>query len=364
MLRNAALALVVLGGAAACGGDDGVEPDREALLAAVRTVPGNPPRFAIVALREEGSDVRVVLEAPTSNPDVLRVGFPAWTPDGRRILFSAVTAEREGRVGDDGTFTYYETDVFAISPDGGHVERLTETGDASSAVPSPDGTTILYARREHQDRFPPTSGLWLRDADGGNERRLLAVEDGQLDFVGGWSPDGGRIVFTRCRWIAPRPDGTIPNTCAVYTVSPERTGLERLAERAHGGAFSPDGKRILFVSDRDENGVHATGSDEEEFANELYVMDEDGSDQTRLTETEGLDEGFAAWRPDGERIVYAREGPRRFATQLMVANSDGSCPTRIAGDADFSAGASPERPQFDEPAWRSGRSMNPPLDCS
>ena len=64
------------------------------------------------------------------------------------------------------------------------------------------------------------------------------------------------------------------------------------------------------------------------FKNELYVMDADGSDVTRLTETP-QEEYTPAWSADGEKIVYSRErsdGP----PELFVMNADGSCPRRLA----------------------------------
>jgi TolB protein len=56
---------------------------------------------------------------------------------------------------------------------------------------------------------------------------------------------------------------------------------------------SPDG-RIVFQSDCDDN-------------YEIYVMNANGSGQTRLTKSPGADE-VPRWSPDGERIVFARRG--------------------------------------------------------
>jgi Tol biopolymer transport system component len=213
---------------AGCGGNDdsampattSVAPPQSApLLAAAKLKPGNPPQLSIVTLDSDGRNERAVITAPTGDGKLLRVDSPAWSADAARILFTGVSAERhDGRVGDEGTFTYYETDVYSVQPDGTNLRRLTVSADASNAVASPGGDTILFARAEHHDRFPPTSGLWLMDADGGNPRRLLDAREGWLDLPGGFSPDGETVIFTRCRFVVPGDDGMTPNTCAVHTV--------------------------------------------------------------------------------------------------------------------------------------------------
>lgn len=136
-----------------------------------------------------------------------------------------------------------------------------------------------------------------------------------------------------------------------------------LAERAREPVYSPDGDRIAFVTDRDENGTHALGSDEDGFANELYVIDADGGNPERLTNTKDLDESVASWSADGERIVFAREGPARFIEQLMIMDAGGGCAARIAGDATvFDARRSRD---YGQPAWRPGAaaSAHPELEC-
>ncbi|HEX2105305.1 MAG TPA: hypothetical protein VHF51_16760 [Solirubrobacteraceae bacterium] len=69
-------------------------------------------------------------------------------------------------------------------------------------------------------------------------------------------------------------------------------------------AWSPNGRQIAFKSRRDRN-------------NELYVMDWDGTDQTRLTSSFGISEGQPAWSPDGRRLLY-----RQTADNPIVQNAD------------------------------------------
>ena len=84
-------------------------------------------------------------------------------------------------------------------------------------------------------------------------------------------------------------------------------------------AWSPDGTRIAFVSDRDGG-----------FP-ELYLMNADGSGVTRLTNNAFVD-GNPSWAPDGSRLVFERccengtsdlTPPVRLATGVALVNSPG-----------------------------------------
>jgi len=81
------------------------------------------------------------------------------------------------------------------------------------------------------------------------------------------------------------------------------------------------GSRIAFESVRDGNG-------------EIYVMDADGSNQTRLTNNPA-DDGSPAWSPDGSRIAFYSDRDGNY--EIYVMDADGSNQTRItnnpAGDA-------------------------------
>ena len=117
--------------------------------------------------------------------------------------------------------------------------------------------------------------------------------------------------------------------------------------------YSPDGKRIAFVTDRDRNGRLQVGSDETRYAAELYVMDADGGHQRRLTRTRELDEQSPSWSPDGGWIAYARQGPAILVAQAMRSRADGTCPTRIVGNAVIRTALT-----FEQPRWRPGRILD------
>lgn len=141
--------------------------------------------------------------------------------------------------------------------------------------------------------------IYLMNSDGSDQNRLT---DGAED-VGILSLSGRRIAFASDKEI--------------YVISPQpgyRPDLwlvERLTDNqvldSHP-RFSPDGQRITFVSQRD-------GIDE------IYVMNADGSSQTRLTDDPGYD-GFPTWSPDGRHIAFRSD--RDGDHDIYVINADGS----------------------------------------
>ena len=81
-------------------------------------------------------------------------------------------------------------------------------------------------------------------------------------------------------------------------------------------AWSPDGTKIAFVSDRDGD-------------TEIYVMNADGSHPTNLTNTSAEDR-TPAWSPDGTKIAFVSS--RDGSAGIYVMNADGSNPTRLVGN--------------------------------
>ncbi len=73
-------------------------------------------------------------------------------------------------------------------------------------------------------------------------------------------------------------------------------------------AWSPDGTKIAFMSNRDDPNPGGCGSG---CNYEIYVMDANGANQTRLT-TDPAADGSPAWSPDGTKIVFdSARGQRR-----------------------------------------------------
>jgi TolB protein len=126
-------------------------------------------------------------------------------------------------------------------------------------------------------------------ADGTNVRRVTQDANINSGDTPAWSPDGKRIVFHS-------PAEKIGH---IYVIDVEGTNLSQLTKTDGGAlpAWSPDGNKIAFVLIRVGNG-------------ELCVMHPDGSNVQRLTHTKGksIDNSYAAWSPDGERLLLRQIG--------------------------------------------------------
>ncbi|MBI2072851.1 MAG: PD40 domain-containing protein [Gemmatimonadetes bacterium] len=128
--------------------------------------------------------------------------------------------------------------------------------------------------------------------------------------------------------------GNVPTLYAFDRASPSRfTALTQDTTAAQTDpAPSPDGSRIAYVTDRDGNA-------------EIYVMNADGSNPRRLTNTAAA-EGSPAWTPDGSRIVYASNAADGTTAtfHIWMLNADGSSPRQLTQGAhsNFQPAVSPD----------------------
>jgi Tol biopolymer transport system component len=262
---------------------------------------------------------------------------PAWSPDGARIAFTS----GGGR-------------IWTVASDGSDARRITpkvqKGASEQSPAWSPDGSRIAFART----RFGKSAlrvSIVVANADGSGPRTIVSERVKRLVFVAdpAWSPDGGRLVFTR--WALDKHAYFRPT---LFSVAPDGSDRRRLVRDGGSASYSPDGTRIAFISVRDRNGEDC-GSDECSYRGELYVMNADGSGQTRLTRTRGA-ERTAAWSPDGGRIAFdsTRNFPRGGKPEVYSIAPDGSCLTWLT-NGNASSGL---------PDWEPGASLSSdPGEC-
>jgi len=113
--------------------------------------------------------------------------------------------------------------------------------------------------------------------------------------------------------------------------------------------WSPDGRTIAFVSDRDGN-------------REIYVMNADGNDQVNIS-LNGAEDWTPSWSPDGNHIAFASFRDGNWEVYIMGA--DGSDPQRLTNDpaADYGPSWSPDGQRIAFSSQRDGNleiyTMNP-----
>jgi Tol biopolymer transport system component len=224
---------------------------------------------------------------------------PAWSPDGRQLLFEST---RRG-----------STDVYLMSGDGRFVRELTFADDFDGDPSwSPDSQRVVFeSRRTGNDE------LWTMLRDGRSQRQLTNFASRDTDPA--WSPRGDRIAFTTGAFD--RGD--------IAVIGTDGGGFRALTGPATSGIFSqnpassPDGSRIAFDS-------NASGD------YEIWVMTRTAPAR-RLTDSPGPD-NLPAWSPDGTRIVFQSERAGRGVRRVYSMRVDGSDVRRLtAGRSDVSA---------------------------
>src|SRR5262245_30399164 len=108
----------------------------------------------------------------------------------------------------------------------------------------------------------------------------------------------------------------------IFEANPDGTALKRLTD-APGydaeGSYSADGKQIVFCSSRDGN-------------LELYIMDADGKNVRKLTNAPGCYNGGPFFSPDGKRVIFRSDRKKKDQLQLYVINVDGSGEKALTND--------------------------------
>src|SRR6266540_1762763 len=178
--------------------------------------------------------------------------------------------------------------------------------------------------------------LYAMDVNGHNLEQLTTSF--AFDDWGAWSPDTFKILFQSNRI----PDTTVAVHYHIYVMNSDGSNVGQLtfgdSTDSYHPAWSPDGTKIAFVSNRDGNA-------------EVYVMNAaDGSGLVNVTNDPGSD--FApSWSPDGTKIAFQSDRQTDFAVWAM--NADGSNPTRLT-DPSTAAGAPSWSPDGTRIAYEQG----------
>jgi Tol biopolymer transport system component len=209
-------------------------------------------------------------------------------------------------------------EIYRVDADGSNETRLTDSpeNDLSPAW-SPDGTQIAFS--SYRDG---NMEIYLMDASDGSNLIRLTFNSSPLyksiDYGPSWSPDGTQIAFQSYRDISPSNDNV-----EIYKMDADGSNQTRLTNNDKGDVgptWSPDGTQIAFL--RFSTYIAGDG--------DIFVMDTDGLNQTNLT-NQGAVDGRAAWSPDASQIAFGSN--QSGSREIYVMEADGSNPTPITANS-------------------------------
>jgi len=170
-------------------------------------------------------------------------------------------------------------------------------------------------------------GIYVVNTDGTGKRRLTT---GSSDMLPRWSPNGKQIAFLALREqdheFAAEHD--LAFHWFLYVMDADGQNQRRVTETPIGMMFqwSPDGSRFVFQSSCDDGKNKAKDGT---VSSAIYFIKADGTQQKRMTPVENND-GSPSWSPDGKQIAFCSN--RYGNMDIFVMNTDGSDVRRLTSN--------------------------------
>jgi Tol biopolymer transport system component len=308
-----------------------------------------------------GAGLAMEIAGPVTLPGLNPNGVSGWSPDGRWLVSTVKEAPDQPNA------------LYLVSVESGEKRRLTSPatgipGDADGVI-SPDGRTLVFRRNAVNTVSSRASDLYALSLAGdyspqGKPKRLT-FDNAQLAGIA-WTANSREIVFSSRRggslalWRMAVSGSASPNPLvlsqgqnAIYPAisrqgsrlaytqrvvatsniwrmnlsnpSQAPTALIPSSRREISAQYSPDGKRIVFASDRSS------------ARPEIWVCDADGSNPSQPFTTQLTTTGYSGsprWSPDGQRIAFDTAIDSLW--QIFTVSSHGGKPRQMTRDSDNS----------------------------
>ena len=280
------------------------------------------------------------------------ISDPNISPDGKLVAYVVTKIDRAQN--------RRNSSIWMVATDGSRGPWQFTTAPQNSNSPrwSPDGKSVAFLSSRPESTAPtsssaeqPRSQVWLLSMAGGEAKRVTNLKNGASSFR--WSPDGARLVVVSR--IGPSDSRTgeakdrsdvrhYKNSTYKFNDSgwfdDRRTHLWVVDVNSGNGKqitegddwndsdpqWSPDGKRIAFVSNR-------TGKEYEENRNsDVWIVNADGSGTlTKISDHEESD-NQPRWSPDGKSIAFTGEVHERDHPKIWLAPSSGGTASVLAAN--------------------------------
>jgi dipeptidyl aminopeptidase/acylaminoacyl peptidase len=200
---------------------------------------------------------------------------------------------------------------------------LGVAASAEAAFPGPNGKIAFASNRSDAFNFE----VYVMNSDGTGVTQLTNSPGSERQPA--WSPDGQKIVFSSERdGIFAGPMAPAPK---IYVMNADGSGQTRLTSGTTvdvSPSWSADGSKIVFSRAERTCTPTPDGGQVCEFPYQLYVMNGDGSGLTQITNNGAQNLG-PVWSPDGQKIAF---GSSRPGYDVYSINPDGSAEASLTTD--------------------------------
>ncbi|BCL78431.1 putative peptidase YuxL [Ktedonobacteria bacterium brp13] len=265
-------------------------------------------------------------------------GRPRISPDGQQVAYVETTIDEQAHK--------YRSSIWIAPVTGGEPRRFT-AGPANANDPqwSPDGRWLAFVSERKGEPVAKDADakeklgigkpqIWLLPVDGGEARQLTFMEHGASSPI--WSPDSKQIVFSA--QVGPQDEkdaegNALPKVRVIDNLWNRLDGVGFIhTHRSHlflieatGGeprqltdgdwndgdaAWSPDGTRIAFISDRSEERWRWPVGD-------IYTLTIQNNDLQKYTDST-LGCISPSWSSDGKKIAFLASPKFRSAGQVYL----------------------------------------------
>jgi Tol biopolymer transport system component/cytosine/adenosine deaminase-related metal-dependent hydrolase len=236
---------------------------------------------AIQSVNASGEVKNILTAAPGAHLD-----SPAYSPDGRRIAYTEIAAGKSRMMVDKQPVSD-ANDVFPFPPTWLSANEMIYTGNGKILVSTIGGGTKTLAFQATFDINRPAYKHRAVDFDSAAPRPIRGIVNPAL------SPDGNHVVFEALNQLWLMEIGGKPHPLThdnFYKQSP---------------AWSPDGKRIAFSSDK------AGTAD-------IYIYDLASQTERRVTSLPDSAEFAPAWSPDGTKLAFNKQNDTTYIVDLAT----------------------------------------------